>query len=295
MTAAELANYGNALPSLSSPIAENGDKRAPIAGSSNETDTQASVKFGLPARMSEPLDQDGIPVPRQDLNGIYNLLSRIVHFLMAGGRIPYMSSESVAINGYPTGAEVSYLGHNYKSLVNSNTAVPTDTTKWACIDYLPLTGGIVSGTIVSTAYENGKTSLVAPNGMYIGIGIGVNTIYLVLGTNGYFAWNGENIVRSLNGIHANLNGEVSYPCWPNYSASFTIPSGWTATANGWIRARRGYNDNSAVIYIDGVMAWDSGAADAVYGCGIVPIAKGSVVTYTQDVFEFVSFIPAKVS
>ena len=295
MTATELANYGDALPSLSSPIAESGDKRTPISGNSNETDTQASVKFGLPALMSEPISENGIPVPRQDLNGIYNLLSKIVHFLMAGGRIPYMASESIAIGGYPAGAEVSYHGHNYKSLVDSNTAIPTDTTKWACIDYLPLTGGTVSGTIVSTAYENNKASLESENGMIITVGSGDNKKLLTLGIDGGFVWDSRYVVKSLNGFYADVGGEIHYPCWPDYAASFTIPSAWKAPSNGWIRARRGATADNAIIYVDGVIAWDSGRYDAYYGAGMVPIAKESIVTYTSGVFSFVAFVPAKAS
>jgi len=130
MTATELANYGAALPTLSMPIATNGDKRTPINGGNNSTDTQASIKYGLPAKMSEPLDNTGIPVPRQDLNAFYNILSKLTHYMMAGGKIPYSASESTAIGGYPQGAEVSYNGRCYRSLVNSNTTIPTTTTKW---------------------------------------------------------------------------------------------------------------------------------------------------------------------
>ena len=291
MTATELANYGNALPSLSSPIAENGDKRTPIEGSNNGTDTQASVKYGLPALMSEPIDQDGIPVPRQDLNGIYNLLSKIVHFLMAGGRIPYIASESTAIGGYPAGAEVSYQGHNYKSLVDSNTVVPTDTTKWVCIDYLPLVGGTMSGTIQSTASEKGVATLSGSGN--VDIKSGEKTLYLT--PDGVIQWNNKNIVRSVNGVNADSAGNINIAGWPNYSSRFGVPTnGWTATSNGWIIFARGASEDLAIGYIDYVEVWNSTVYEAYHGCGMVPIAKGSIVSWNSCVAR-AEFVPAKVS
>ena len=290
MTATELANYGSALPSLSSPIAESGDKRAPIAGISNETDTQASVKFGLPALMSEPMDQDGIPVPRQDLNGIYNLLSKIVHFLMAGGRIPYMASESEAIGGYPAGAEVSYQGHNYKSLVDSNTAVPTDSTKWACIDYLPLTGGAISGIIHSNADAASLPSILGTNHVALQAG----NIYLAITKDGQMVYNGKNVVRSVNGVDANFWGNIDLAVWPNYELRFAIPNGWTTTSNGWMIFARGASGGLAVGYIDGVEVWNSTKYEAHYGCGMVPVAKGSYVSFNEYITR-AEFVTAKVS
>lgn len=130
MTATELANYGASLPNLSMPIAANGDLRFPIMGNDNSSDSQSSIRFGLPSRMSNPLDGNGIPVPRQDINGIYNLLSKAVHYIMAGGKIPWLQAESDAIGGYPKNAEVSYQGNVYRSLVDANTYIPTDSSKW---------------------------------------------------------------------------------------------------------------------------------------------------------------------
>ena len=287
MTATELANYGNALPSLSSPIAENGDKRALIAGSNNETDTRASVKFGLPALMSEPIDLDGIPVPRQDLNGMYNLLSKIVHFLMAGGKIPYMASESTAIGGYPAGAEVSYQGHSYKSLVDSNTALPTDNTKWRCIDYLELAGGTMTGPILSN-YDGGKARIGCTSD-------GTTFKNLDLSSGGLMQFDGKNVVRSINSMEADANGNVviALSAWPDYANKVSIPNPWTASGNGWILVRRGFYAGNVLVYIDGTLAWDSGVYDACYGAGMVPVAKGSVVSYTADGLEYIYFVPAK--
>ena len=290
MTATELANYGNALPSLSSPIAESGDKRTPIAGSNNETDTQASVKYGLPALMSEPIDQDGIPVPRQDLNGMYNLLSKIVHFLMAGGRIPYMASESTAIGGYPAGAEVSYQGHNYRSLVDSNTAVPTDTTKWACIDYLLLTGGTMTGPIYSSTDIENLSAIASVNHLALQAG----STHLVITKDGEMYYNGKNIVRSINGINADWLGNVAIASWPDYSHAYGVYSGWYAAANGWMLFGRGNLRDRAVAWIDGVQVWDSTYLDARYGTGMVPIAHGSQVAWNEYI-AVALFVPAKVS
>ena len=229
MTSSELSNYGNALPSLPIPIANDGDVRPPIIGDNNNTDTQTSIKFGLPAKMSEPISQNGIPVPRQDINGIYNLLSRVVHYLMSGGRIPYLAAQSTAINGYPKDAEVLYNGNIYKSLVDSNTSLPTDTTKWKLINFLPISGGTIGGPIISDiqdvivrsinngiltlsgAEEGGGEKLLLhgsseTNGKVFSLFAG--DIQLTGYPNGALIWGDKHIVRSINGINADVNGNV---------------------------------------------------------------------------------------
>jgi microcystin-dependent protein len=130
MTNSELKNFGDNLSIFSSPIANEGDKTNISNGGANNTDLTASIKFGLPSKMGEPLDTTGIPVPRQDLNGIFNVLSRLTHYLMAGGTVPWLVNESAAIGGYPLGAIVYYNGGLYRSLVDSNNSVPTDSSKW---------------------------------------------------------------------------------------------------------------------------------------------------------------------
>lgn len=229
MTSSELSNYGNALPSLPIPIANDGDMRSPIIGGNNNTDTQTSIKFGLPAKMSKPIDQNGIPVPRQDINGIYNLLSRVVHYLMSGGRIPYLAAQSTAINGYPKDAEVLYNGNIYKSLVDSNTSLPTDTTKWKLINFLPISGGKISGSIISDiehiivrSINNGiltlsgsadrrgaKLSLYGSSGTYAKVfSLLAGDMQLAGYPNGMLRWGTKHIVRSINGINADENGNV---------------------------------------------------------------------------------------
>ena len=274
MTSTELTNYGSQLPALHAPIADKGDKRTPISGSDNNTDRQASLKFGLPALMSEPLDENGIPVPRQDLNGIYNLLSKITHYLMAGGYIPYLDSVSTAIGGYPKGAKISYDGNIYKSLVDSNTSIPTDSRKWELITYLPLKGGNMGGSITfdkdihfakgltddnclslcgGTSLSNGAairlagkdySGTAAPSGCFeLQTAYYNNSPNVLQGnTDGSLKWNGRNIVRSVNGVNAGINGNVNFAIYPGanlYSVNIRdliIEQGkfhtvWTATQN----------------------------------------------------------------
>ena len=229
MTSSELSNYGTALPSLPTPIANDGDRRSPIIGGNNNTDTQTSIKFGLPAKMSEPIVWYAIPVPRPDISGIYNLLSRIVHYLMSGGRIPYLAAQSTAINGYPKDAEVLYNGNIYKSLVDSNTSLPTDTTKWKLINFLPISGGTIGGSIISDVeniiVRSINNGILTISGSADGRGAklslhgssGTNAkIFSLLADNIQFAgfptgeliWGNKHIVRSINGINADANGNV---------------------------------------------------------------------------------------
>lgn len=299
MTSAELTNYGNNLPHLTTPIANNGDKRTLINGGSNNTDTQASIKYGLPTKMGLPLNTTGIPVPRQDLNGIYNLLSKITHYLMAGGRIPYSSTESSSIGGYPNGAEVTYNGHNYKSLADSNTALPTDTSKWACIDYLPLTGGTMSGSIVTSAgyfarrnVNNGglvldsgtTTNSSSIDGARLSL-IGVNnatnpgsatltavhsvgqTKSLHLNPNGSLTWDSKQIVRSVNGINATSDGNV------HITPTYTPIVDWEAMATACsttVNDLKNITVNSAI----GLKAYGGDRSGSGFGTGDVYLTRG---------------------
>lgn len=130
MTNTEL---NNATPrALAMPIAKNGDRRQIIDGTSNLTDTQSSIKFGFPFKMSRPLGEEGgLPVTRQDMNEMLNIMSQLHYFLMAGGSVPWSTSERDAINGYANGAIVWHGGIQWKSIVDGNMVEPgTDTSKW---------------------------------------------------------------------------------------------------------------------------------------------------------------------
>lgn len=130
MTNTELIN---ATPrALAMPIANNGDRRQIIDGANNLTDMQSSIKFGFPFKMGRPLGEEGgLPVTRQDMNEMLNIMSQLHHFLMAGGSIPWSTSERNAINGYANGAIVWHGGVQWKSIADGNMAEPgTDVSKW---------------------------------------------------------------------------------------------------------------------------------------------------------------------
>lgn len=140
---------------LSMPIAKSGDRREIIDGADNGTDTQSSIKYGFPKKMGLPLDTSGLPVTRQDMNEIINILSQLHYFMMAGGVIPWSTSERDAINGYANGAVVWHGNYQWKSLDDGNMTEPrTDSTKWikmndSGLEALYPVGSIYIGTMAT--------------------------------------------------------------------------------------------------------------------------------------------------
>lgn len=329
MTNSELTSFGGALPHMASPIASSGDKNTIPTGSDNSTDTTTSVKYGHPLKMSLPLDENGVPVPRKDLNGIYYMLSQITHYLMAGGKVPWSQAEASAIGGYPQGAEVAYNGTVYKSLSDSNVATPTDTTKWAVVAYLPTAGGTMTGTITSSPAtalrknaDDGYLEILGGSSAAKGAALQLagkdyegsavpaggfdlqtkspdgSTSPALRGLpDGTLSWNGKNVVRSVNGVNANAAGNVTIAGWPNYGGRVAISgNSYTAPSNGWIVvAHNQLGGTRGEVKIGGFQVFSSNVSSQsavvnVDTTSMIPVKSGNTITFTN--IQDKHFIPA---
>lgn len=115
------------LPSLYTlpfPIADQGLKNnIPTEASGTYL---ASISEGFPEITMKPQDEDGIPPDGKDVNGLFNLLSKIYYYLQVGGNFTFNSALSTAIGGYPINAKLSYtdttnnVSYQVISLISNN-------------------------------------------------------------------------------------------------------------------------------------------------------------------------------
>lgn len=98
------------------PFAKDGDFVNPPIDGLN-TSNFVSQKYGFPETMSEDVN-----VPRNQLNGVFNLYSQVIVFLNKGG---FYTFDPLFIDGYQQGAVLFYYSTDYKgfliSNINSNT------------------------------------------------------------------------------------------------------------------------------------------------------------------------------
>lgn len=137
-------------------FAASGDKNT--IPESTETTGLASWSEGFPAITSTPFSEGGIAPKRADFNGIFNALSLAIVWQQQGGFYAYD-----ATTGYEVGNVVEYNNDLYKCITangpGSTVKAPTDTTVWSKVMtaddvaalYLPLSGGTMSGAVVSNA------------------------------------------------------------------------------------------------------------------------------------------------
>lgn len=103
----------------------------PTASQIGITDGAASLTDGFPPLTFTPIATGGVPPAGEDFNGVLNLISMNTLYCNAGGIIPYDSTFSTAIGGYPKGAVLSRADATgfWISLTDNNTLNPdTDTT-----------------------------------------------------------------------------------------------------------------------------------------------------------------------
>lgn len=145
------------------PFAENGDKQ-PIPDAS-QTDGSLSYNQGYTDAYEEdfPTDPEALPIPRQQYNQYLNDITGALKQYQADGFFPFITT---ALNGgfpypYNKNAIVRYDpggGVNlYRSLVNSNTALPTDTNNWVELFITPSTFDTINSSITLTADDLNKT------------------------------------------------------------------------------------------------------------------------------------------
>jgi len=149
----------------------------------------ASFKKLFPALTQVPLSEGGVAPQRTDFNTLFKLLGDNIFYLQQGGVFSYSDTAD-----YERGAFVKYNNELYLCIQDNNSLnkhAPTDAEYWLRValnnelaDYLPLAGGNVTGNLT---VQN------------------------------------KNLVRSVNGVNADANGNV-----------LLIESGdnWVRFANG---------------------------------------------------------------
>lgn len=145
-------------------FAQNGDKTENIPTS--ESQTEMNWATGFPKIFSQPLEEQGKFVKREDMNAILYALSNAIMFIQKGGLVSFDQNLCNAINGYPLGARLWFTdsSNNIRMIESAqpdNSVVPSETTidiaytdgktYWKSIvtpaNYLPLSGGTMTGGI----------------------------------------------------------------------------------------------------------------------------------------------------
>jgi microcystin-dependent protein len=106
----------------------------------------ASLTDGFPPLTFVPAGAGGCPPFGQDFNGVINQSTAWARWQAMGGAIPYDSTFSASIGGYPIGAVVPSLSTQnlmWQSTADNNTSNPdAGGANWTGVGYMP-TGGMI--------------------------------------------------------------------------------------------------------------------------------------------------------
>ena len=108
---------------IGEPFAYNGDYTLPPTTGSN-TDAAVSQEVGYPQTQQTPLGSGGIPINRQQTNGIFNLYTNTLVWLNAGGTFTFDQTIVDTQGGYSEGAVLwaASIGSFVVSLIDNNAA-----------------------------------------------------------------------------------------------------------------------------------------------------------------------------
>lgn len=112
---------------LKTPIASEGDKSSIVSdpGASSGQGDVVSQKYGIPPIYSQELSSGGKFFQRQDLNGLFNIISQMQYYYQAGGFPTFVDTISSVIGGYPSDAILFYQSGSdscfVKSRIGNNT------------------------------------------------------------------------------------------------------------------------------------------------------------------------------
>ncbi len=114
------------LPFAASAAPGTYKRTIPVASEIGVHDGYASFTDGFPPLTFTPVASGGIPPFGQDMNGILYSTTSWTRWQASGGTVPYDSTFSAAIGGYPKGALIasSTAGMFWVSLVDDNTTDP---------------------------------------------------------------------------------------------------------------------------------------------------------------------------
>lgn len=117
MTQATAESLNTILPT---PIAEQGDKNDSLPqGVNNTTDESVSSAFGFPEIFSRSISKDGgKPIQRDEMNTLFNILSRQITYFQLGGVATWKASvvSSSYFDGYPPEAIVWHNGCQWRNV-----------------------------------------------------------------------------------------------------------------------------------------------------------------------------------
>ena len=127
-----MASSLTAPTAITTPFANSGSKRTvPVASQIGVVDGQASFTDGFPPLNATPIASGGVPPSVLDMNGILNIITANIRYLL-GGCIPkFNATLASTVGGYPIGAILQdNTGTNcYRNLVDGNsTDFNTDAT-----------------------------------------------------------------------------------------------------------------------------------------------------------------------
>jgi hypothetical protein len=221
---------------LKTPIASGGDKNT-IPETTGSTTGLLSQEKGWQQINSLPINAGGIAPSRLDFNGVFNLLSNILFYTQKGWVWEFDETQN-----YFAGCTVKDTadGKTYVCIadVNASTTHPSsDTTHWKLSDlatkddlanYLPLSGGAMTGDNIKRNVDNSSLELCGASQLQKGAYLSLNgqnanakfdlvsqydaNTYAVLegtptGDNaGTLTWCGHNVLTDANGGYLPLSG-----------------------------------------------------------------------------------------
>jgi len=142
MTKADSDALNTLLPT---PIAEQGDKKSSLPqGANNETDENVSSSFGFPAIFSRSIAKNGgKPIQRDEMNTLFNVLSRQITYFQLGGMATFKDSVADTYGGYPPNAIVWHNGKEWRNtsgLANQTKPDTDGSIGWTQIGPTAVTG-----------------------------------------------------------------------------------------------------------------------------------------------------------
>jgi len=139
-------------PVILKPFAESGNKNTiPVYSQVGITDGAASFETGFPPDTMIDIGDGGIAPDGLDMNGILNIITQHIRFLLAGGYPRFDATLCTEIGGYPVGTilQDNGGGNLYRNALANNTTNFNTTPASIGVSWIWLTGqtrSIVAGT-----------------------------------------------------------------------------------------------------------------------------------------------------
>lgn len=267
----------NSLPDytkIPTPFANNGDRNTiPQQATNNGL---ASFAEGFPEITSLPLSDGGQPPTRADFNAIGYMSTNNIAYLQQGGIYTFDNTISQAIGGYPQGAILAYINNgklNFLiSKINNNTYNFNTNSSYIgqywdyavnLQDYLPLTGGTMTGDIKFN--PSNKITVIQGKDSLSTIGLNSGTSYV---NGGYIRCYGANANQDNNGggvtIGASDGTEVTTILYVHKN-NVTLNSDLKFSHNGYSVIRK--DDNSGAIGVNSGSISSEGGYLRLFGTG----------------------------